>query len=79
MRGVALSILVIGLALVAIILAYLSFGHIGSNFSTGLIAKQNAKLREQFGLPPQPWGITNETELLIPPSLRNISVNNDSS
>jgi hypothetical protein len=78
MRGVALSILVIGLALVAIILAYLSFGHIGSNFSTGLIAKQNAKSRE-FGLPPQPWGITNETELLIPPSLRNIRVKNDSS
>ena len=79
MRGVALSILVVGLALVAMIIAYISFGHIGPSFSTDLLVKQNEQLREQYGLPPHPWGITNETELLIPPSLRNISLNNDSS
>jgi hypothetical protein len=78
MRGVAMSILVMGLALVAIIIAYISFGHIGPSFSSDLLIKQQSELREQFGLPPQPV-TTNETELLIPPSLRNISLNNNSS
>jgi hypothetical protein len=78
MRGVALSILAMGLALVGIIIAYISFGHIGPSFSSDLLIKQQAELREQFDLPPQPV-ITNDTELLIPPSLRNISLNNNSS
>jgi hypothetical protein len=77
MRGVALSILVMGLSLVAIIISYISFGHIGQSFSSDLLIKQQAELRKQFGLSSQPV-ITNETELLIPPSLRNISLNNNS-
>jgi hypothetical protein len=77
MRGVALSILVMGLSLVAIIISYISFGHIGPGFSSDLLVKQQAELRKQFDLPAQPV-ITNETELLIPPSLRNITLNNNS-
>jgi len=57
-----MSILVVGLALVAIIIAYILFGHIGPSFSSNLLVNQNEQLREQFGLPPHLWGITNETE-----------------
>jgi hypothetical protein len=78
MRGVALSILVMGLSLVAIILCYVSFGHIGPGFSADLLVQQQAALRKQFGLPAQPV-ITNETELLVPPSLRNSSQENNNS
>jgi hypothetical protein len=74
MRGVALSILVMGLALVAIIIAYVSYGHIGPKFSADLLVKQQAYLRREYNLPPKPV-ITNDTQLLIPPSLRNISKN----
>jgi hypothetical protein len=77
MRGVALSILVMGLALVVIIIAYVSFGHIGPKFSADLLVKQQASLRRQYSLPPKPV-ITNDTELLIPPSLRNIAQNTSS-
>jgi hypothetical protein len=48
MRGVALSILVMGLSLVAIIISYISFGHIGPSFSSDLFIKQQAELRKQF-------------------------------
>jgi hypothetical protein len=74
MRGVALSILVMGIAIVVIIIAYISFGHIGPKFSADLLVKQQASLRRQYSLPPKPV-ITNDTELLIPPSLRNIAQN----
>ena len=77
MRGVALSILVMGIALVAIIISYISFGYIGPSFSSDLLIKQQQALRKEFGLAPQPI-ITNETELLVPPSLRNISQDNNS-
>jgi hypothetical protein len=77
MRGVALSILVMGLALVVIIIAYVSFGHIGPKFSADLLVKQQASLRRQYSLPPKPV-ITNDTELLIPPSLRSIAQNTSS-
>jgi len=71
MRTVAWSILVMGLSLVAIIIAYVSFGHIGPSFSSDLLVKQQAELREQYDLPPKPV-ITNDSLLLIPPSLRDI-------
>jgi hypothetical protein len=77
MRGVALSILVMGVALVAIIIAYISYGHIGPKFSADILVKQQASLRRQYSLPPKPV-ITNDTELLIPPSLRNIDQNTSS-
>jgi hypothetical protein len=77
MRGVALSILVMGVALVAIIIAYISYGHVGPKFSADILVKQQASLRRQYSLPPKPV-ITNDTELLIPPSLRNIDQNTSS-
>ena len=72
MRGVALSLLVMGLSLVAILIAYESFGHLGPKFSADLLVKQQTVLRKQYGLPPRPV-ITNDSLLLVPPSLRNIS------
>ncbi|MGG6460777.1 MAG: hypothetical protein ACM3JQ_05050 [Candidatus Eiseniibacteriota bacterium] len=71
MRGVALSILVMGLSMVGIIISYVSFGHIGPKFSADLLIKEQAALRKDYGLPPQPV-IKNDTLLLVPPSLRNI-------
>ncbi|HEX9319953.1 MAG TPA: hypothetical protein VF884_13555 [Nitrososphaeraceae archaeon] len=78
MRGVALSLLVMGLSLAGIIMAYISFGHVGPKFSAELLVKQQAGLRKEYGLHPKPV-ITNESLLLVPPSLRNISQSNHSS
>ena len=69
MRGVALSLLVMGLSLVSILIAYESFGHLGPKFSADLLVKQQTVLRKQYGLPPRPV-ITNDSLLLVPPSLR---------
>jgi len=66
-----------GLSLVAIIVAYISFGHIGPSFSSDLLVKQQATLREHYSLPSKPV-ITNDSILLIPPSLRDIGKNNQS-
>lgn len=77
MRAVAWSILIMGLSLVAIIIAYISFGHIGPSFSSDLLVKQQATLREHYNLPSKPV-ITNDSLLLIPPSLRDIVKNNQS-
>jgi hypothetical protein len=66
-----------GLSLVAIIIAYISFGHIGPSFSSDLLVKQQATLREHYNLPSNPV-ITNDSLLLIPPSLRDIVKNNQS-
>ena len=74
MRAVAWSILIMGISLVAIIVAYISFGHIGPSFSSDLLVKQQAILREQFKLPSKPV-ITNDSILLVPPSLRDIDQN----
>jgi hypothetical protein len=76
MRGVALSLLVMGLSLVAILIAYESFGHVGPKFSADLL--EQTVLRKQYGLPPRPV-ITNDSLLLVPPSLRNIAQNKQSS
>jgi hypothetical protein len=74
MRAVAWSIMIMGISLVAIIIAYVSFGHIGPNFSSDLLVKQQAILREQYELPSKPI-ITNDSLLLVPPSLRDIDQN----
>ena len=49
MKGVALSILVMGLSLVVIIIAYVMFGHIGPSFSSERINLQQAELRQKYG------------------------------
>ncbi len=72
MKGVALSILLMGLSLVGIIIAYVIFGHIGPSFSAERINVQQAELRKEYGLPEQEV-IRNQTILLTPPSLRDLN------
>jgi hypothetical protein len=72
MKGVALSILVMGISIAAIIIAYITFGHIGPSFSAERINTQQAELRKEYHLPVREV-IRNETVLLTPPSLRDIN------
>jgi len=72
MKGVALSILLMGLSLVGIIIAYVIFGHIGPSFSAERINVQQAELRKEYGLPEQEV-IRNQSILLTPPSLRDLN------
>lgn len=72
MKGVALSILLMGLSLMGIIIAYVIFGHIGPSFSAERINVQQAELRKEYGLPEQEV-IRNQTILLTPPSLRDLN------
>ena len=72
MKGVAWSILVMGLSLAIIIIAYVMFGHIGPSFSAERINTQQAELRHEYGLPEREV-IRNQTVLLTPPSMRNIN------
>jgi hypothetical protein len=60
-----------GVSLAAIVIIYISFGHIGSSFSTGVMKQQQEELRERYGLPPLPPVSPEEAE--IPPSLRGIT------
>jgi hypothetical protein len=60
-----------GVSLAVIVIMYISFGHIGSSFSTGVMKQQQEKLRERYGLPPLPPVSPEEAE--IPPSLRGIT------
>ena len=61
-----MSLLVTGLSLVGIIMAYISFGHVGPKFSAELLVKQQTGLRKEYGFLPKPV-ITNESQLLVPP------------
>jgi len=72
MKGVALSILLMGLSLVGIIIAYVLFGYIGPSFSAERINVQQAELRKEYGLPEQEV-VRNQTVLLTPPSLRDLN------
>jgi len=72
MKGVALSILVMGISIGIIIIAYVVFGHIGPSFSAERINTQQAELRQEYGLPVREV-IRNQTVLLTPPSLRDIN------
>ena len=77
MKGVAWSILAMGLSLAIIIIAYVVFGHIGPSFSAERINVQQAELRKEYGLPAHEV-IRNQSVLLTPPSLRNLSLNTTS-
>jgi hypothetical protein len=69
---VALTILVMGLSLAAVILLWVWFGHIGPSFSSETLAQQQKTLRQQFGLPYKPI-ITDPATLQTPPSLRSLA------
>jgi len=72
MKGVACSILLMGLSLIGIIVAYVLFGYIGPSFSAERINVQQAELRKEYGLPEQEV-VRNQTILLTPPSLRDLN------
>ena len=74
MKGVALSILVMGISLMCIIIAYVVFGHIGPSFSAERINVQQAELRKEYRLPYKEV-IRDEATLLTPPSLRHMNQN----
>lgn len=74
MKGIALSILVMGLSLAGVIIAYVMYGHIGPSFSAERINVQQAELRDEYGLPKHEI-IKNQSILLTPPSLRDIKQN----
>jgi hypothetical protein len=71
MKGVALSILVIGVSITAIIIAWATIGYQGPSFSTSVMQDQQKRLREMYGLPPEPE--LSPEQLEVPPSLRNLS------
>jgi hypothetical protein len=73
MKTVAVAILVMGASIAIVIVMYEMFGHIGSSFSTGVMSKQQDRLRTQYGLPPCQPVPANMKE--IPPSLRNNATN----
>jgi plastocyanin len=70
MRGVAWSILVMGVSLAVIIILWATFGYIGPNYSTQIMEEQQEWLHERYGLPPV-QELTPEM-LQIPPSLRGV-------
>jgi hypothetical protein len=74
---VAWSILVMGISLAIVILLYIWFGYLGPSFSEDVLMKQQAKLREQFNLPPEEV-ITDPEVLQTPPSLRGVDGENNS-
>jgi plastocyanin len=68
-KTVGWAILVMGISLVLVIFAWLWIGYIGPSFSASVMAKQQADLRKQYGLPSQE---TSTAQLEVPPSLRGL-------
>lgn len=64
-------IIVIALSIVAVVTLYVIIGHIGPTFSSDVVTLQRGKLRQHYGLPPEPV-ITNLKTLQIPPSERRL-------
>ena len=71
-----LCFIVMGASLAVIYLLWASFGHIGPSFSSDMVNKQQATLRADYGLPKHPI-ITDHKILQTPPSLRGISLKNN--
>jgi hypothetical protein len=70
-RSYIAPMMMMALSLVAVVILWATFGHIGPTFSSDVMTLQRAKLRHQFGLPPEPI-ITNLKILQIPPSERSL-------
>lgn len=73
-NSIAGPAIVMALSLVAVAILYLVIGHIGPTYSANVMTHQQARLRSQYNLPPEPV-ITNPKILQTPPSLRHISNN----
>jgi len=74
MKTIALTILVMGVSLAAVILIWAWFGWIGPSFSSNRLLDQQAELRQQYGLPYQPP--VPKSLLEVPPSERGFVENN---
>jgi hypothetical protein len=69
--SIAGPMILMALSLVAVVILWATFGHIGPTFSSDVMTLQRAKLRHRFSLPPEPI-ITNLKILQIPPSERSL-------
>lgn len=70
-RSYIVPIMMMALSLVAVVILWATFGHIGPTFSSDVMTLQRAKLRHHFSLPLEPV-ITNLKILQIPPSERSL-------
>jgi hypothetical protein len=73
-----LSFIVMGVSLAIIYILWASFGYIGPSFSSDMVNKQQSELRADYGLPKHII-ITDPKILQTPPSLREISLKNNTS
>jgi NADH:ubiquinone oxidoreductase subunit 6 (subunit J) len=78
--SIAASMIVMTLSIIAVVIIYITVGHVGPTYSSNIMSLQQRKLRQKYGLPAQPI-ITNLKILQIPSSIRSIppSVYNGSS
>jgi plastocyanin len=70
MKTVGWAILVMGISITLVIFVWMWIGYIGPSYSASVMAKQQADLRKQYGLPSQQ---TSSAQAEVPPSLREIS------
>lgn len=66
-----MPILVMALSIATATILYPTIGHIGPTYSANVMSKQQARLRHQYVLPPEPI-VTNPKILQTPPSLRHV-------
>jgi hypothetical protein len=59
------------LSIIAVIILWVTIGHIGPTYSSNVMSQQRRRLRQHYGLPAEPI-ITNLKILQIPPSLRSV-------
>ena len=67
--SVAGAMIVMVLSIIAVVIIYVTIGHIGPTYPSNVISLQQRKLGQQYGLPGEP--ITSLKILQIPPSLRS--------
>ena len=72
--SIAGPIIVMALSLVAVVIVWAAFGHIGPTVSSNVMTLQRGRLRQHYALPPEPV-ITNLKTLQIPPSERSLPPN----
>lgn len=63
--SIAGPIIIMALSIVAVVILYVTIGHIGPTFSSDVMTLQRGKLRQHYGLPPESV-ITNLKILQIP-------------
>lgn len=69
--SIAGPIIVMALSIAIATILYLTIGHIGPTYSANVMSQQQARLRHQYGLPPE-LIVTNPKILQTPPSLRHV-------